>query len=86
MKDINALLERFKKSLGDDSYIKEEIIKGVEEKIKITLSSKEISLKNGVLEINTSPVKKNEIKLKEESLIKLLSKQKGLPINKIFYK
>lgn len=86
MKNLDTLLERFKRSLGDDSSRKEEIIDCINTLTKIKLSIKEISIKNGALEINTSPTKNNEIRLKEEAIILFLKTRQNLGINKIFYK
>lgn len=86
MKTLNTLLERFKKSLGKDVLAKEEILKCVESCTNIILTPKEVSLKNGVLEINTSPTKNNEIRLKEEKILHFLNNSRGISVNKIFYK
>ena len=86
MKNLNSLLERFKKSLGDDSHTKQEIIKCVESYTKIKLDNKEVSVKNGVLEINTTPTKLNELRLKEDKILYFLKTERGLNLNKIFYK
>ncbi len=86
MKNLSSLLERFKKSLGNDSFIKEKIILCIEDKTKIKLSLEEVYLKNAILEIKSTPIKNNEIRLKEDLIIKDLKTNQKLEINKIFYK
>lgn len=86
MKNLNSLLERFKKSLGLDVLTKEEVLLTILKYTEIKLTPKEISLKNGVLEINSSPTKNNEIRLKEEKILYFLNTERGISINKIFYK
>ena len=86
MKNLNSLLERFKKSLGDDADLKKEIVKCIENNTKIKLEEKNIFIKNGILDINTTPVKQNEIRMKEDRIIHFLNTERGMFINKIFYK
>jgi hypothetical protein len=85
LKKLNEILERFSKSLNKDTHTREAIIKAIEEKIGIKIPQENISLKEGVLEIKTTPVVNNEIKLKEESIIARL-KEARIHISRIFFK
>lgn len=86
MINLNNLLDRFKKSLGKDVLSKESVIFCIEEITRVKLDVEDINIKEGILEINSSPGKKNEIRLKEEKIIATLRKERGININKIFYK
>ncbi len=86
MKNLSSLLERFKKSLGKDTLAREAVINCVESFSSVKLKAEEISIKENVLEIKTSSMKKNEIRLKELLILDALQTRFGLPINRIFYR
>ena len=79
MKILTDLLERFSKSLNKDVVLKENIIKVIKDKTGVTPEI--IQIKNGIAEISGSAVAKNEIKLKEEQILKELGS-----ISKINYR
>lgn len=85
MKNLINLLERFSQSLNKDILTKEAIALVIKEVTKVELSTENISLKNGVLELSTSNVGKNEIALKED-LVRNILKAKGIHITRILYK
>jgi hypothetical protein len=85
MRDLKKLLERISESLNKDDLIKERVIDVVKSKTKVTLKIQEVSVKNGVLEINTKPAAKNEIKLKESELIPELA-LRGVYVSRVLYK
>ncbi len=86
MKNLLSLLERFSRILNKDVFIKESIAKVIEGKTKISLTPDNFLLKEGVLEINSSPVAKNEIRLKEDIIKDELREVHHIFISKIFYK
>ncbi len=86
MRTLSALLERFKKSLGKDTVNKELIISIVENVVNIKLKPEEVNIKESVLEIISSPAKKNEIKLKEELILSEIRIQTHQNVSRIFYK
>ena len=86
MENLSKLLERFSRILNRDAATKEIIIKTIENKTRITLEPENISLKEGVLEINSSPAVKNEISLKEESIKTELKEIHKIVMSRIFYK
>jgi hypothetical protein len=86
MLNLESLLERFRKSIGRNVLAKESVVFAVESVTGIKLKPEEISIKEFTLEINSSPVKKNEIKLKEEKVLSEIRNQTGQNITKVFYK
>ncbi len=86
MKTLSSLLERFKKSLGQNTYNKDLIISIVESLTNIKLKPEEINIKEATLEIASSPAKKNEIKFKEELILSEIRAQTHQNISRIFYK
>ena len=86
MKNLRHLLERFSHSLNKDTLTKETILKTIEELTKIKLNFKNLTLKEGVLELNGSPTINNEIRLKEEVLKSELKERHKLNIVRILYK
>ena len=86
MINLDTLLDRFKKSLGKNVLAKESVMSVVEGETGINLLSEEIDIKDQTLEINTSPIKKNEIKLRQEEILAGVRARTGQNITKIFYK
>jgi len=86
MLDLSTLLGRFKKSLGKNVLAKESVILSVESISGIRLLPEEINIKDFTLEIISSPIKKNEIKLKENQILSEIRGRTGQNIRKIFYK
>lgn len=86
MKNLLNLLERFSKILDKDQVLKESIQKIIKENTQVSLSTEKINLKEGVLEINTSPAAKNEINLKEEIIKFQLKEIYQISITRIIYK
>ena len=86
MINLDLLLDRFKKSLGRNVLAKEAVIVVVGSATGINLLPEEINIKDQTLEINTSPIKKNEIKLRQEEILSGVRARTGQNISKIFYK
>ena len=86
MKTISSLLERITKSLGKSTLLKESIISIVQEKTGALLLEKDISFKDGVLEITASPALKNELRMKEESIKGAVRNATGANIVRVLYK
>jgi hypothetical protein len=86
MLNLDTLLGRFRKSLGKNLLAKEAIIESVEASTGIHLNPDEINIKEFTLEIRSSPLKKNEIKLHEEAILAQIRAKTNQNINKVFYK
>ena len=86
MKDIFSLLERFSRVLKRDTATKEAIIKIIQEKTRVVLEPEQLSLKEGVLVINSSPTAKNEISLKEEAIKAELKEHYRIVVLRVIYK
>jgi hypothetical protein len=85
MRQLTALLERFKNSLGRDTISREMVASCIEELTGIRVLPEQMSLKEGVLSLNISPVKKNEIKLKEQMILDALWNLHKIKIGRVFY-
>ncbi len=86
MKNLLSLLERFSKSLNKDTFTKEAIVSVIHNRTKILLAIENLSLKEGVLEIVSSPAVNNEIRLKEDVIRDELKEVHKLPIRRVIYK
>jgi len=86
MRALTTLLERFRKSLNKDTLNKDSVISVVEGATGIKLHPEDVSLKDFVLEITSSPAKKSEIKLKENIILSEVRSQTKQNILRIFYK
>lgn len=86
MIELNSLLNRFKKSLGRNVLAKESVVAVVEATTGIRLLPEEININDQTLEINTSPIKKNEIKLNQEEILAGIRARTGQNVSKVFYK
>ncbi len=69
MRNLTDLLGRFAKSLYKDTDTKERIVSIIFTHTRIRLSPEKVSLKNGVLEINASPIAHQEIAFKQEAIL-----------------
>ena len=85
MRNLSFLLEKFSNSLNKNVFVKETIIKIIENKTLVKLKSKDINLRDGVLEIIASAVAKNEIKLKEPLILNEF-KTGGIPVVKLVFR
>ncbi len=86
MRNIQDLLKRFASSLDKDLESKQAVINTIKERTNITLKIEDLNLKNGVLEINASPMVKSEINLKEEAIKNELKSSYNVQVNRLLYK
>ena len=86
MKNLRSLLERFTKSLNKDAVTKGAVIDVVRQRIGITLSEENISLKEGILTITAGAALKNELRLKEEAIKDELKEVYGVIATRVIYK
>ncbi|MEX2010471.1 MAG: hypothetical protein WD874_01550 [Parcubacteria group bacterium] len=85
MRNLGDLITRIRESLKDDVYIREVAASTIFEVTKAKVLSDQLSLKDGVLNINVSPALKSEIFLREERVLQGF-KEKKLPIRGIVYR
>lgn len=85
MRNISSLIERFTKSLNKGRDRQELVSQVIEEKTGARIPTENIFIKEGLIEISTSPAVKNEISLKLES-IRTELKVRGLQFGRIIYK
>ena len=86
MKTLAELLGRFKKSFNKSIWVKEVVGETIKKVTGIYIDPKDIELKDSVLEIRSSPARKNEIKMKEPEILSAVSQETNLKISRIFYK
>lgn len=86
MIDLTKLLERFTKSLSDDSHTKSVVIDVIENYTRVRVQPENINLKDGVLEISTTPIIKSEISLKENMIKTDLKERYKIYFSRIIYK
>ncbi len=84
MRTLGDLIERFSRSLNSDIFIKESIQGAIQDVVGIEIKTDNLSVKDGLLNIQTSPVVKNEIHLKERLILNNL-KGKKILIERITY-
>jgi hypothetical protein len=85
VENLRNLLERFSRSLDRNTAAKEAVISAVSNHTKISLSPKDISIRDGVLEITASAVAKSEINLKTRLILAELKAQK-VPVERIVFR
>lgn len=86
MKNLNSLLSRFSKLLDKKTVIKEVIASIISANIGKSISTDDIFIEEGVLEIHSSPVVKNEIKIKEKNILSELQDTHNIYISRVLYK
>lgn len=85
MRNLSSLLNRLTRALDKDSFTKESVIDVVTNLTGAKLTKEDIRIKEGVLEIQTTPGAKNEIRMKEER-IKDELRSREVFITRILYK
>lgn len=73
MFNISGFLEKFKKFDQSKTLQTENIIKNIELVVGVRIDKRNIDIKDGILKISGSPVLKQEIFLKKENLLPLIS-------------
>ena len=86
MRNLSLFLEKISRALNKDRYIKESVLGSIKEVSGIKLEDTNISLKEGILQINTTPGRKNEIVLKEREIISNLKNSHNINIVKVLYR
>ncbi|OHA17968.1 MAG: hypothetical protein A2664_01290 [Candidatus Taylorbacteria bacterium RIFCSPHIGHO2_01_FULL_46_22b] len=76
-KDINPLLERFKKLLSGSVASRETISRLASEVLNIPISMSAVTIKNTVAIFSVHPTIKVELLLKKEKLLSLIHKEVG---------
>lgn len=85
MKGLTDLIGRIKDSLDKDASTRESIANCIKEELGFDLRLEDISIKGGQLRIQTSPAKKNEIKLNETRVLEKIRVRTKLNIQNITY-
>lgn len=86
MKDLLKLLERFSRSLNKDTNTKETIAQIISQKVGVPFKTECLALKEGVLELTAGAALKNEIRLKEESILTELKEIYKINVTRVIYK
>jgi hypothetical protein len=85
MDGLGDLLGRIKDSLDKDATTREIVAGCIREAAGFDVRLQDISIKGRVLRIKTSPVKKNEIKLREDKILSLVRERTKLSIETMSY-
>ncbi len=85
MRNLTELLKRITNSLDKDSATRSAVASCIHEVLGFDIDQHNISIKEDTLIIKASPAKKNEIKLREEQILKKLEGQCRTRITRIFY-
>ena len=85
MKNLESLLQRFRKSLFADEERKNLVSSKIKELTGVLIPEEKIFYKDGVLELEASSAAKNEIRLKEERIIAELDKL-SLRVKRVLYR
>ncbi len=85
METLQNLLKKLHSTLHKDEVLKSQVIAVLIEVAGVTLSPSQVTLKEGVIYIEASPVVQSEIKLNEERVVKTL-REKDLVVNRFLYK
>jgi hypothetical protein len=86
MKNLTDLLHRFSSVLNKKELAKGAVIEAVKKATSINLKEEKISINDGVLVIDASPVVKNEISFKEKFILTELKEVYSINITRILYK
>ena len=86
MRRISLLLEKISRSLNKDRYIKEAVLGVIKEFAHIELEDTDIALKDGILYVETTSGRKNEIAVKEKEVISNLKNSHNINIVRVLYK
>jgi hypothetical protein len=73
MFNISDFLEKFKKFERNNTTQTENILKSIENVVGVKINKKNIVIKNGVLRIQGSPALRQEVFLKKEHLLPLMT-------------
>lgn len=85
MDDLGDLLGRIKDSLDKDASLRESVAECIKEELGFDVRLGDISIKGDTIRIQTSPAKKNEIKLHDERILNKIVSKTGLNIKRITY-
>lgn len=85
MKSFASLVDRIKSVLNEDTLVKNSIVEAVLECTGGKLNEDQFIYKEGVLTITASPAMKNEIRLKEDTIKKIVLDRSLRRIVKIQY-
>ncbi len=74
MNGIGSFLEKFKRLLGNDVFLREAVAQAIFNLFKIKIEPKDVIVKDGTAVIKAHPVFKNEIFLKKNQILEELKK------------
>lgn len=69
MFNLAKYLEKFSRNISENNINKKEIIDILFKNTNITFDIKEIDIKNNVIYINTTPIKKNKIFINKQKIL-----------------
>lgn len=85
MLDLGKLLDRFKDSLDRDVRTREAVAECIKEALGFDVRLEDISIKGDTLRIQTSPAKRNEIKLHEARVLEAVIAKTKQNLKRVAY-
>ncbi|MEK7194069.1 MAG: hypothetical protein AAB660_00075 [Patescibacteria group bacterium] len=85
MESLGKLLGKLKQALGRDTLSKEIILRCVKDVLGFEIRTQDVSIKGGMLRIQTTPAKRNEISLNEFRILEVIRLKTGLNLKRIVY-
>jgi hypothetical protein len=85
MKKIDDLLGRFYKSLLGSERTKEVVVGVIQEIAGVGVEKEKVFYRDGVLKLEISPVAKNQIKIKEEAILRRLQEAHSIRVGRVLY-
>ena len=80
---ISGLFQKIKARIQKQTVDCEGIIQAIFLETKIRLPEKDIHFKKGILTLNISPLKKNEIRIKKEAILARIASLAGVTVTDI---
>lgn len=72
---LNSFFSRFKNITLPDESVRKSVCGFILQKIGVEVSFKDISIKNGIIHINTKPTIKNEVFMRKKELLLFVKKE-----------
>jgi len=83
MFNISSYLEKFKNIGVKELLLKEKVAASVERIVKISISHKDVTIKNGIVTIKMKPMEKSELFIKKNQLLSAVNEGESVKIKDI---
>lgn len=83
MFNISTYLEKFKNIGLKELLLKEKIVKVVNEYTKAGIATKDVDIKNGIVNVKTDSLAKSELFMKKKKILDVLNEGERVPLKDI---